>query len=700
LLVVAFAGCVAYQIDDDQNDDDEDHDAQVEDALKIAAQDTSGVTDSTIQNLKFTTDPEVEYALNRRSEMLSYPQHAQKHLLERKHVEVAEKKDAAAKTDAEAYAAEKKETQADTPAVTDSTIQNLKFADPEVEYAQKNLLERQKAEAAQAAEPNDADAKVDPEVAYASSHEEEADTALQERKFAETALQDAPAPAPMAVQPASPADAKPTKAEVAAKAKAKKAAAAAEAKAKKAAAAAEAKATKAAAAAEAKAAKAAAAAEAKATKAQTKAEVAADAKNAHRAAATAKEAATVATKVAHHSIKITEHAKKSLGNAQSALNRARVETSGLSNAQKKSLKEAERQLKEATKDAEYGVVKDASYVKAEVANKPLKKLVKKMDEEKKKQKKKQKKEKAEEKAGAKPAAAAPLVDNSSELAAMHKELEALRKQLKAMQGDDADDQTIKDLEKQIDDMAKAEKKEDKVDSKSHDEMKAEIEKLRQQLEAAQAEDAKNAAAAAKLKAKAAADAKAAKAAAAAAAAKAKAAAAGKSAAEAEAAAAAAAAAADAEPEYPVADKEQAATIHKLPAQVTPAPDSSNAEASAVAVGTSKGLDIDTAMPYGELEPFGREDTAQELTESSIKESNSMVDQLEKAEVAEEKRSVFRALTRLRGAAITSYDGVARSQTGNIDEYNKIHQWRKAHPVHHLANEESDVTKWAFPDNAD
>ena len=29
--------------------------------------------------------------------------------------------------------------------------------------------------------------------------------------------------------------------------------------------------------------------------------------------------------------------------------------------------------------------------------------------------------------------------------------------------------------------------------------------------------------------------------------------------------------------------------------------------------------------------------------------------------------MFRALTRLRGAAITSYDGVARSQTGNIDE---------------------------------
>jgi len=112
------------------------------------------------------------------------------------------------------------------------------------------------------------------------------------------------------------------------------------------------------------------------------------------------------------------------------------------------------------------------------------------------------------------------------------------------------------------------------------------------------------------------------------------------------------------------------------------------------------FDIDTEMPYGELEPFGREDTAQELTESSIHESDEMVDQLERAEVAEEKRAVFRALTRLRGAAITSFDGVARSQTGNIDEYNKTHKWRKTHPLHHLADEESDISKWAFPDNAD
>merc|ERR1719183_2689157 len=86
--------------------------------------------------------------------------------------------------------------------------------------------------------------------------------------------------------------------------------------------------------------------------------------------------------------------------------------------------------------------------------------------------------------------------------------------------------------------------------------------------------------------------------------------------------------------------------------------------------SGKGIDIDTQMPYGDLEPFGREDTAQELTEGAVTQSNEMVDQLERAEVAEEKRSVFRALTRLRGAAITSFDGIARSQTGNIDEYNK------------------------------
>jgi len=109
------------------------------------------------------------------------------------------------------------------------------------------------------------------------------------------------------------------------------------------------------------------------------------------------------------------------------------------------------------------------------------------------------------------------------------------------------------------------------------------------------------------------------------------------------------------------------------------------------------IDVDTAMPFGDLEPFGREDTAQELTEKSITESDAMVDQLERAEVAEEKRAAFRALTRLRGAAITSFDGVARAQTGNIDDFAKEYKWREQHPIHHLAQQESDVSKWAFPD---
>jgi hypothetical protein len=131
------------------------------------------------------------------------------------------------------------------------------------------------------------------------------------------------------------------------------------------------------------------------------------------------------------------------------------------------------------------------------------------------------------------------------------------------------------------------------------------------------------------------------------------------------------------------------------------PDSPTRAHSSSPVGrSSTSIDIDTEMPYGELEPFGREDTAAELTQASIMESDKMVDTIERAEVAEEKRSVFRALTRLRGAAITSYDGVARSQTGNIDEYNHLHKWRETHPLHHLADEESDVSKWAFPDNAD
>jgi len=229
---------------------------------------------------------------------------------------------------------------------------------------------------------------------------------------------------------------------------------------------------------------------------------------------------------------------------------------------------------------------------------------------------------------------------------MRKEIEELRKKLNE-KGDHSDDEALEELRRQIAEMKKAEKLEDKSDAKSHDEMKAELERLRDMIKDLEAQQD----------------------------------------------------APEPEKKEPKKQKKKASKTHKLPPSDddVDAGDSSN---EAVRVDEGKSLDIDTAMPYGDLEPFGREDTAQELTENSIRESDSMVDQLERAEVAEEKRSVFRALTRLRGAAITSYDGVARSQTGNIDEYNKINQWRGTHPLHHLADEESDVSKWAFPDNAD
>merc|ERR1719305_1571774 len=103
-----------------------------------------------------------------------------------------------------------------------------------------------------------------------------------------------------------------------------------------------------------------------------------------------------------------------------------------------------------------------------------------------------------------------------------------------------------------------------------------------------------------------------------------------------------------------------------------------------------------AQPFGHLESFGREDTAAELTHASIDESNRMIDQIERAVVSETKRSMFRALTRLRGATIASYDGMANAQSANIDNYTKKKKWTKTHEVQHLAHQEGDVESWAFP----
>mmetsp|Transcript_47723 Transcript_47723/g.85930 ORF Transcript_47723/g.85930 Transcript_47723/m.85930 type:complete len:147 (-) Transcript_47723:26-466(-) len=110
---------------------------------------------------------------------------------------------------------------------------------------------------------------------------------------------------------------------------------------------------------------------------------------------------------------------------------------------------------------------------------------------------------------------------------------------------------------------------------------------------------------------------------------------------------------------------------------------------------------DQKLPFTDVEGYGRIDKAKELTKKSVDETNSMVDQLEKAEVAEMKRSQFRALTRLRGVVVSSFDGVAQEHTENIEHHNKKGgKWRDEHPIKHLATEESDVSHWAFPAKAD
>lgn len=102
------------------------------------------------------------------------------------------------------------------------------------------------------------------------------------------------------------------------------------------------------------------------------------------------------------------------------------------------------------------------------------------------------------------------------------------------------------------------------------------------------------------------------------------------------------------------------------------------------------------MPYNDFEVFGRADTAKELTRKSLEESDKMIDQIERAEVAETKRSVYRSLTRLRGAATAAFDGVARSQVGNIDQYAATNRYLDSNNIKHLADEEANTDYWAFP----
>jgi len=126
--------------------------------------------------------------------------------------------------------------------------------------------------------------------------------------------------------------------------------------------------------------------------------------------------------------------------------------------------------------------------------------------------------------------------------------------------------------------------------------------------------------------------------------------------------------------------------------------SSGSSGSSSSEGVSRRFDIDNSIsPYPNgVEPFGQEDPARELTSDSVKQSDGMIDQIENTQGIESKRAVYRALTKLRGATIASYDGMAKAHLKNVDRYNKAHKWRDDHPVRHLAEEEDDTHVWAFP----
>merc|ERR1719183_1790212 len=166
----------------------------------------------------------------------------------------------------------------------------------------------------------------------------------------------------------------------------------------------------------------------------------ADAAGARKAAKMAKAAAKVANQVATQSVQMAQHAKAALKRAHKAVNRARVETEGLSNEQKVLLKKAEKKLKDATKNTEYGQVVEAKYANADAKMDKIKSQKSKADIHK-----------------------------------ICKEINSLKKKLKA-KDDAADVSAIKELHKKCKKMAK-----DPSNTKSHDELKAEVEKLRQTI---------------------------------------------------------------------------------------------------------------------------------------------------------------------------------------------------------------------------
>jgi len=105
---------------------------------------------------------------------------------------------------------------------------------------------------------------------------------------------------------------------------------------------------------------------------------------------------------------------------------------------------------------------------------------------------------------------------------------------------------------------------------------------------------------------------------------------------------------------------------------------------------AKEMTHDLEMNFNKIAPFGKEDTAKELQDHAAKTQDTLVDAVENAEVAEIKRAVFRALTRLRAATIKEFDTIARLDTQAIDAYNDAHHYRAENPLAHLHEDEAPV----------
>merc|ERR1719265_1654818 len=105
---------------------------------------------------------------------------------------------------------------------------------------------------------------------------------------------------------------------------------------------------------------------------------------------------------------------------------------------------------------------------------------------------------------------------------------------------------------------------------------------------------------------------------------------------------------------------------------------------------AKEMTQDMEMNFNKIAPFGKEDTAKELQDHAADTQDTLVDAVENAEVAEIKRAVFRALTRLRAATIKEFDTIARLETQAIDAYNDAHHYRAENPLAHLHEDEAPV----------